>query len=86
MGVGLGVARGRGEKFGGGPMALEDASFEQKKQGLRAGGGIAFWKWRRRHSGDWEWEWFIESAVEKIGERVGERLAESDRLRGKSTS
>ena len=86
MGVGLGVSRGRGEKFGGGSKALEDASFEQKKQGLRTGRGIAFWMWRRRHSGDGEREWFIESAVEKIGAKVGDRLAESDRLRGKSTS
>ena len=86
MRVGLEVVRRPGEKFVGESLELEGASFEQKKQGLRTGGGIAFWKWRRRHSGDGEWEWFIESAVEKIGERVGERLAESDRLRGKSTS
>ena len=69
MGVGLGVARGRGEKFGGGPMALEDASFEQKKQGLRTGGGIAIWMWRRRHSGDGSRngeQWFIESVDEEF--------------------
>jgi hypothetical protein len=48
----LEVVRRPGEKFVGESMELEDASFEQKKQGLRTGRGIAIWMWRRRHGGD----------------------------------
>ena len=69
MRVGLEVVRRPGEKFVGESLELEGASFEQKKQGLRTGGGIAIWMWRRRHSGDGSRngeQWFIESVDEEF--------------------